>query len=605
MGRVLIKLIFLVTSILLVGKSFAQDSPSKREVVGDNGKYIVHTVETKQTLYAISKMYSVTVEDLQKANLGIEAGGIKIGQSLRIPIKEINKKEAKKASITLSADTMYHEVLKKETVYALTKKYAISESQLNEYNPTLKEGLKVGMVIKVPLEMNQTASDTIMEFDMPVQDSLQLHEIMPKETLYSLSKLYAVSIDSIQMVNNGLMNGLKVGSSIRIPLPNEHFNNEVYKDSLLKRIDDTRPFNKKDTLKIAVFLPFCNDKNLALQVENENEELYVLTKVSLDFMRGIELATDSLNYLGYHVTTQYFDTKKDTNECNRIVKEDSLKGYHLFIGPLYQVNFKILALRAQELQIPIVSPVRVSSRLLLDNKYVIKSRASSPAQVVYEAQYVGDKFGDSNLVLFSGGASQDKRYATIFQKYVNNATNDSVPIHRVWQPNIDNFKRHLKLGETNYVAVLSTDEAFVSSALSVFYRLGVSDSETKFVVFGLDSWKTFGSIDFEYLMNLNVTYPVQQFISYYSPEALNFIANYREVYFTDPSSHVYSGFDIGWYFGHAIFKSNGDWENYISTTKGSGLSLRFDFIKIGEESGFENQGGYLLKNADNDLHLIH
>ena len=602
MGSKVISLVSIVFLLAVVNTTFGQEVASKRKVDAAEGEYLVHTVEAKQTLYAISKMYSVSIEDIQKANPELENLGIRIGQTLRIPVKAINKKEAKKSIISFSSDTIYHQVVKKETVYALTKKYEISEKELLEYNPSLSEGLKVGSIVKIPVKEHKAGEGTPVKFVEAKEDSLVLHEVLPKETLYSLAKLYKVSPDSIQMVNEGLQKGLQIGATIRIPIPNENFNIPVNE---LEKIDSnyTKTLANVDTMYLGVFLPFCMTKNLELQEVNENEDVYVLTKISLEFMRGLKLATDSLSKLGYHINTRYYDTKNDTSECRRIVNEEDLGKYHLLIGPMFQVNFKILALKAKELNTPIISPVKISSRLLLDNKYVIKTRSSSPSQVIYEAQYMGEKYVDSNLVLFSGGSAEDKRYSTIFQKYLNNAIGDSIPIHRVWTPNTDNFKRHLKMNESNIVALVSSDEAFVSSALSIFY--GWSNEETRFTVLGMNSWKKFGSLDFDYLLDLNVIFPVQQQIEYYTPDVMKFVESYRNEYYQDPTPHVFTAFDIGSYFIDGFFKSNGNWEGYLSETKKSGLSLRFDFVKIGLESGFENRGSFLLKYSDNGLHLIH
>ena len=161
--------------------TIAQENASTRKVEGKEGEYIVHTVEAKQTLYAISKMYSVLVTDIQKANPELENTGIKIGQTLRIPVKRINKKEVKKSVVTISADTIYHQVVKKETLYGLTKKYEISEEELLTYNPALKDGLKLDMVVKIPIQINAVNHEDEMEFEAPKEDSLVLHEVLPKE----------------------------------------------------------------------------------------------------------------------------------------------------------------------------------------------------------------------------------------------------------------------------------------------------------------------------------------------------------------------------------------------------------------------------------------
>ena len=585
-----------------IGSIYAQDNDAVRKVKTDDGEFIIHTVEAGQTLYAISKIYAVSVEDIVAVNPELENFGIRIGQTLRVPVKKINKKEAKKSAVKISGDTIYHEVLKKETLYALSKKYQISTEEITQVNPELKDGLKIGMVVKIPAVPVSDSSKTEIDFQRAQVDSLTLHEVLPKETLYSLSKEYGVSSDSIQMVNEGLKEGLQVGTSIRIPVENPNFG--IW-DTIQWDTRDTNTIHTiypGDTLHIGVFLPFCTAKNLELQEQNNTDKLYTLTKMSVEFMRGFELAMDSLKMKGYHVNVHYFDNENDTNVLKTILNETDFFKFDLFVGPLYQVNFKLVAEKAKELQIPIVSPVKVSSRLLLDNTFVIKSHASSPSQIIYMSKFLGANYKDSNLVIFSGGTPTDKRYSSIFQKYLNNSVNDSIAIHRIWTPSKANYQAHITKGKHNYVALISSDEAFVSSTLSVFYRL--MDEKTQISVFGIDSWQKFGSIDFEYLMALNVAYPKQQHVDYENDEVKQFLVKYREHYHTDPSKYVFSSFDIGIYFGTAMFESEGKWEDYISNTPKKGFSLSFDFVKIGAESGFENQGGYVLRNEDYELILV-
>ena len=121
----------------------------------------------------------------------------------------------------------------------------------------------------------------------------------------------------------------------------------------------------------------------------------------------------------------------------------------------------------------------------------------------------------------------------------------------------------------------------------------------------MDSWENFGSIDFDYLTELNVVYSKQQYVDYSSELARNFVNGYRQEYFSDPSIHVFSAFDIGWYFGNMFYESDGDWKNSVSSKPYSGLSLKFDFVKVGAESGYENRGGFLLQYSTKGLNLVH
>lgn len=575
----------------------------------DGLEYIIHVVKKGETLYAISKKYSVSVEDIKNANQDIEEFGIRIGQSIRIPKNKVNKKEAKKSEVEISGDTIYHEVLKKETLYALTKKYEISVEELKSLNPELEEGLKIGMKLKIPVVPSTDTASTEVDFQMPEEDSLLLHTVQPKETLYGLSQKYNVSPDSIQMVNNGLAGGLQIGSTIRIPILNPNYSQK--RDTVPLAGDSiTRILLVKDTIRVGVFLPFCSSKNITEEPEGdvieEKEEkqpiaLYGLTRISLDFMRGYDLAMDSLRSLGYYIEVDYYDTQNDTNVCKEILTRKELEGYHLFVGPLFQTNFKLFADYAKNIGVPIVSPVKISSRLLLDNKYVIKSYASSPAQIIRMSKYMGSMYADSTITVIYGGAPKDKRYAQIFQKYLNNIVGDSIPVHRIWQPSVYNFKKYMKPGKHNYVAVISSDEAFVSSSMSAFY--GFENENTQVSVLGIDSWQKFSSIDFDYLMGLDVTYPTQQYVDYKDEGVIRILEKYRAMYFTDPSNHTWSAFDIGMYFVPAIFESKGNWQEYIENHKSAGLSFKLDFVKIGEDSGFENQGGFILRNHEYQLNL--
>jgi LysM repeat protein len=56
---------------------------------GDDVSVIVHTVQPKETVYAISKKYAVTADDILKWN-NLDSTHLKTGQQLRINKKAPN-----------------------------------------------------------------------------------------------------------------------------------------------------------------------------------------------------------------------------------------------------------------------------------------------------------------------------------------------------------------------------------------------------------------------------------------------------------------------------------------------------------------------------------
>ena len=138
---------------------------SKRDSIGvekkDGKVFVLHQVDSKETLYSISKKYSSKVEDIKTANPEI-GDGIKIGQIIRVPYKGIvqNLPGTQTSTDTKPAQTgKIHKVEAKETLYGIAKKYNVSVDDIKKANPELTDGLKTGMEIVIP-SGKTTASNT-------------------------------------------------------------------------------------------------------------------------------------------------------------------------------------------------------------------------------------------------------------------------------------------------------------------------------------------------------------------------------------------------------------------------------------------------------------
>lgn len=98
-----------------------------------------------------------------------------------------------------------HEVDPKETLFGISRRYNSPVSDIVNANPILKQGLKIGQTIKVPfVSMAEIPAGSV------------LHNVVPGETLFSISKKYGVTVESV-MKDNGLKgNDLSVGQSLII-----------------------------------------------------------------------------------------------------------------------------------------------------------------------------------------------------------------------------------------------------------------------------------------------------------------------------------------------------------------------------------------------------
>ena len=112
-----------------------------------------HKVKRKETLSSISQLYNVTEEDLKKYNKQLYATGLKKKDILRIPVgiyaptnKTITNSEIKEDT----TQTRTHTVIPKETKYGIARKYGITIVELEKMNLEMGENLQIGAELIVP-----------------------------------------------------------------------------------------------------------------------------------------------------------------------------------------------------------------------------------------------------------------------------------------------------------------------------------------------------------------------------------------------------------------------------------------------------------------------
>src|SRR4051812_46423055 len=100
----------------------------------------------------------------------------------------------------------------KETLYGISKRYGSTVDVVLQYNPTADGGLEVGQLLKVPY-VKRTAKNNASAGGV-------IHVVAPKETLFSISKAYGISVDELKEWNNLASNAISVGQELTVKKKN-------------------------------------------------------------------------------------------------------------------------------------------------------------------------------------------------------------------------------------------------------------------------------------------------------------------------------------------------------------------------------------------------
>lgn len=634
-----IKNILFIFFALMGLNVFAQPDKAPKQTI-DGKEYYIHTVESGTTLYGLSKMYKVTIEEISTANPG-KTAVLSIGDKIKIPVTNTNNTTNNTNSSTtvnsntgtemLQGDPNYetHTVLKGETVSAIARKYTVSIADIYNLNPGSETSIKEGQILKIKKKITETTTTTNQTNTSATTNSTVTmveykHVVSGGETMYNLTKKFRISEDSIKLLNNGLPKGLRTGDTLKLMISQSLA--EKYKNTQnaatnnsnnLSAGNEIKPAitggDKKEIYNVGLLLPFFLDKNQAV-LENASSSsekltyLYEPTRQSLDFYEGVKFALDSLKGAGLSVNLRVYDTWNDTARISSITKTEEFAKLDLIIGPTDHVE--IVSKAAKNYNIPLVCPFSYTNKILFNNPYVSKATTSLSVIIDETSDYVVKNYSDVKIFVLDGKDKKDDAAVESYKKTLNKKLKekglsaDSVMYIKMESASTKNIVNHISKGKTNVFIIPSNDIVFISSFLSNLNNLTNqwNGKDYSFTIFGTDEWVKMEDLDINYKVKFNVHVPSPSLVDFDdSTTKIQFIKGFRNKYKSDPDRFAMMGFDITYFFMAGYLENGKNFINYIENYDIPMISTRFKFKQVAEGSGFLNTNVYILEYEDYKL----
>ncbi len=560
---------------------------STQPVLAQQKKYTTYTVKKGESIESISSSLGMSSDLLKKLNPDI-SNGVKPEQVLVVPNKAYNKKQDISKFDTGVADGndiivdgfIYHQVLPKETMYALSTKYKVPSSSIKNNNPFLLEtGLQIGRSVRIPLvpaenktETNNTtpyvvkAKDTkysiaknnqitvaeLEALNPGIIDDLRINELIyiPKgktvltetgnyevhtvlkgETLYSLSKTLGVTQEELILTNPELKEGVKEGMPLKIP---KTLISTKYVSANKNSFTDRVPSNTK--LQAAILLP------LQSKAAELNFETNKLLNVTSDFYLGSLIALDSLQKQGMDIEMVVFDTEKSPEVCQSILARNDFSKFDAVIGPMYYNEIEVVASLLENSKPLIISPLSEKDHSAIPNNKLVQATANLSRLDSEMLHYLSTNYQQENVIVVSDDASVNQSNTVI------NELNTKVPeqqLKTIKQSkgfvNASTLRANLSTEKENWIILAGKSEILVKDLV---HNLGVLPDKYKITLFAFDKGKEFDKIDNHNLERVRFHYPSLSFENYDDQKTKHFISAYKLKYGGVPSSYAFKGFDI-------------------------------------------------------------
>ncbi|MDZ4750542.1 MAG: LysM peptidoglycan-binding domain-containing protein [Flavobacteriales bacterium] len=535
-------------------------------------EYFMHTVDKKQTMYALSKLYQIQMNDLLSANPGSDSG-IKEGQIIKVPVKKSGYAKTNETSLLL------HEVQRKETLFSIAQQHNVSVNDLTAANPGSDVGIKKGQMLRIP------QLDKIKPTDNPKAGFFE-HIVAPGETLYALSVRFKVKVDEIKTLNQLTSDSLREGMVLKIPSDDVKLNEPT-------EIVDEIPVlgGKKDHYGIALMLPFYAQFGDSSSMDPRD---VLQREASLDIYRGILMALDSLEEIGLNADLYVYDVLDGRTVIDEILKKPEMKNVDLIIGPTFRDPLKEVSNYSTKYGVNVVCPTPQSTRVLLSAPNLCKASPSAITVMEELGEYVARTHKNDNVVLLSTKNLDDARAIQAFkEKYLAIKGDTALTEVITGTSSSSGLTSKLVSGKTNVVVVPSNDRLLISGLMN---NLG---NRSDVILYGTDDWQNMDIIGAEEREKLRIRFPAAHWVDYSNPLAINFVESFRSRFKKEPQGFAFTGYDIMMFYGLGLnAHGRGLSANFKDIPQEKLISLGFDYVKTGSENGSENSHIFIIGHED-------
>ena len=503
-----------------------------------NGKkYYVHVVEHGQTVFSVSRAYGVKYYD---AVIKKDMDKLLIGDTIWIPVTDNDGNAPENSSYR------YVEVKKGQTLYNLSKIYKVSIDDIENLNPELKEsGLKVGMILKMPLEGTE---------------------------------------------NTNTNNSSEKVQTQKIP----------FNFSVRDRID-------KNKIHVTLMMPLFLDNigeisTSKFDIEQRRRRTYK-SFTFIQFYEGILMGLDYLEAEGYNVVLNVVDIPDDDpKKVEQAFNEYDIAKSDFIIAALFQHSFEKLAELAKENRIFVINSLSDRDAILKDNPYVIKYMPSIEGSVKAILGVVKNNFNNPHLYLIHSNSNLEKQWFEEFKKQLSEQKDIEYTLFS-WAAS-NRLLQMLKNDNGNVVVSIydeapGKNKAYTINLLNKLFSL---KKTTPTLITTQNYIKMYSDIDYNQLQRLEYHTINNTFLDYSNPNHKEFIDKFKERFKTEPvGDYALIGNDLIIQFVLGLHKRGSEFWKNPNLPKNSAIMYPMLFKRPTETDGFENQATYIYKMDDYKL----
>lgn len=349
-----------------------------------------------------------------------------------------------------------------------------------------------------------------------------------------------------------------------------------------KRQETTQNTIKDEVLDIVVILPFTNPNTTSISALMSSDFVFEL-------YQGLQYGVNKLKESGKKINLLTFDSKRDLNQLQSLLKDPAIADADVIIGPIYPEESDLVSAFAEKEKIPFVHPLsNIGDRYAeTQYSYLFRPAVNSLASGILKAVKKED-WGKKVAIGYSS-STRDEKLALLLQEELVKAGFLVSKSEKIDSKNVASFLKGIGISSGNnptvdQVILLTDDPSIAQPTFALMESIS-----TSVPLLVMDSWLGFNFANYEMLESPNFYFIGNNTPRFGTKEMNEFREEFFNENLTYPSLNSIQGYDlVNW------LKSN------ISATMAMDLRRSLDV------NSFQNGNltwGYNFRNSNNNQYV--
>ena len=311
-----------------------------------------------------------------------------------------------------------------------------------------------------------------------------------------------------------------------------------------------QPALKDKVLDVVVILPFTSSSDQAISALESNNFL-------LELYQGISLEVARLKEEGVAIQLHTFDSKRDLNYLNALVKDPTVLAADVIVGPIYPEESELISAFAEVQKIPFIHPLSNLGDRFEKNQYSYLFRPSLNSLANGVVESLKFQAWGKKVAIGYSGSSRDEQLGLLLQSQLEKEGFTLVKVQKVDSKTASTFLQGLGVRRGNsptvdQVILLSDDPALAQPVFSLMESIS-----TQVPLLVMDSWLGFNFSNYEMLEYANFYFISNNTPKYHSEDMDTFRDVFYEKYLQFPSINALLGAElVHWIHSNAEFAND-------------------------------------------------